>query len=121
MKAVVIYPTGQVLIENFTEPAHRSLAAKVGGLFEIVYHPARLKQPYCMIVNEEFLLRNLPTNPVGCYLYATDMHGHPICGNVIISKVFGADLVSFTEAEAREIQKTMSNLQELLKEVESDE
>lgn len=116
MKAIVIYPSGQVLAENLPQPTHKGCADKVGGLFEIVYRPMRLKQPYCMIVNEDFLRLELPINPVGCYLYGADQHGHPICGTIVISKIQGPDLVSLTDNEAKEISKTMTRLMNLLKE-----
>ena len=83
MNGIVITPSGEIYIRQFEEPLYRSAGEVVGGLIEVV-RPKRLGKPYCMIVNEEFLLLGLPKNPVGSYLYATDEHGHPICGSTYI-------------------------------------
>lgn len=108
MKVVVVRTDGTVYVERLTRPIHQSAGTIVGGNIEMVY-PARLKQPYCMICNEIFLWENLPLNRVGCYLYGTDLHGQPICGNIIISKIKGEDLADLTEAETKDIIKAMEH------------
>lgn len=37
-----------------------------------------------MLVDEEGLLKSLRANAIGCFLYGTDIHGHPIMGNILI-------------------------------------
>ena len=37
-----------------------------------------------MVVNEEGLILDLPLNPYASILYGTQLHGHPIVGNVAI-------------------------------------
>lgn len=59
---------------------------RLGGYMEIV-HPKRLDPPYVMIVDEEGLLKDLPENFVGCWLYETDKHGVPIVGKILIAKI----------------------------------
>ena len=70
-------------VQEFSEPACKSIGEAVDGYIEIV-HPVRLGRPYCMVVNEEGLLRNLPMNVLGSYLYGTDTHGSPIAGNIVL-------------------------------------
>ena len=48
--------------------------------------PKRLKPPYCMMVDDEGVYKELPVNYVGSYLYQTDKHGHPIVGDIYIFK-----------------------------------
>lgn len=62
-----------------------SLQKFFDGLSEHV-RPRRLTPPYCMMVDEEGLLKGLPLNPVGCYLYETDKHNNPIVGDIYLLK-----------------------------------
>ena len=50
------------------------------------YTPKGLPGPFCMVVNEEGLLRGLPLNLFGCILYDTVRHGNPIVGDIVILK-----------------------------------
>ena len=63
-----------------------------------------LERPYCMMVNEEGLLLNLPLNPLGSILYGTPQHGQLIVGDVIFLRegYHGGepDVVGMTEDEA---------------------
>ena len=72
-------------VQEFSEPAHKSIGDAVGGWIEIV-HPKRLEYPYCMVVNEEGVLRKLPINSFGSFLYGTDTHGWPIAGDAVLMK-----------------------------------
>jgi hypothetical protein len=89
-------------IADFDRPAYKSVGKAVDGYIEIV-HPRRLEFPYCMIVNEEGLLRGLPLNPYGSYLYGIEAHGNPIVGDIVILKegfVNGEpDLVGLSDEE----------------------
>ena len=89
-------------IADFDRPAYKSVGKAVDGYIEIV-HPRRLGFPYCMIVNEEGLLRGLPLNPYGSYLYGIEAHGNPIVGDSVILKegfVNGEpDLVGLSDEE----------------------
>lgn len=111
MNGIVVTTKGEIYHREFQEPLHRSAGEVVGGHIEFV-RPSRLGKPYCMIVNEEFLLQGLPVNPVGCYLYATDEHGHPICGNIIIMKEHGEDIINLDPAELRLICGYMKMIKE---------
>lgn len=85
MKGIVITTKNEMRVQEFPEPAHKSIGDAVGGWIEIV-HPMRLEQPYCMIVNEEGMLRNLPINKFGSFLYRVDRHCIPILGDIVLLK-----------------------------------
>lgn len=85
MKGIVITTKYEMWVQEFSEPAYKSIGEAVGGCIEIV-HPARLGRPYCMVVNDEGLLRNLPMNVLGSFLYRTDIHGSPIVGAIVLLK-----------------------------------
>ena len=85
MKGIVITTKNEMRVQEFSEPAHRSIGDAVGGYFEVV-RPVRLKRPYCMIANEEGVLLNLPMNVFGSFLYGTDYHGNPILGDIVLLK-----------------------------------
>ena len=85
MKGILINTKNEMRVKEFSEPAHRSIGDAVGGWIEIV-RPVRLERPYCMIVNEEGTLINLPRNSFGSFLYGTDYHGNPILGDIVVLK-----------------------------------
>ena len=85
MKGIVITTKNEMRVQEFSEPAHRSIGDAVGGWIEVV-HPKRLEYPYCMVVNEEGVLQKLPINSFGSFLYGTDTHGWPIAGNAVLMK-----------------------------------
>ena len=85
MKGILINTKNEMRVKEFSEPAHRSIGDAVGGWIEIV-RPVRLERPYCMIVNEEGTLINLPRNSFGSLLYGTDYHGNPILGDIVLLK-----------------------------------
>ena len=85
MKGIVITTKDEMRVQEFSEPVHRSIGDAVGGWIEVV-HPKRLEYPYCMVVNEEGVLRKLPINSFGSFLYGTDTHGWPIAGDAVLMK-----------------------------------
>ena len=85
MKGIVITTKDEMRVQEFSEPAHKSIGEAVGGWIEIV-RPVRLEPPYCMIVNEEGTLLNLPMNMFGSFLYGTSYHGNPILGDIVLLK-----------------------------------
>ena len=111
MIGIVVTHDGNIYAKDFREPLYRSTGEVVGGRTEIV-RPRRLGRPYCMIVNEEFLLLQLPLNPVGCYLYDTDKHGHKTCRTIIIMKEQGEDSVALDPKEQRVISHYMKMIHE---------
>lgn len=85
MKGIVITTEDEMRVQEFSEPAHKSIGEAVGGWIEVV-RPVRLKRPYCMIVNEKGALINLPRNIFGSFLYGTNYHGNWILGDIVLLK-----------------------------------
>lgn len=85
MKGIVIATNNEMRLQEFSEPTYKSIGDAVGGWIEIV-RPVRLERPYCMIVNEEGALLNLPMNMFGSFLYGTGYHWNPILGDIVLLK-----------------------------------
>lgn len=85
MKGIVITTDGKMSVQEFALPLFESMKPVIGGWIEHV-HPRRLAAPYCMIVDEEGLLKGYGLNLVGSYLYETDKHGQPIVGTIVLMK-----------------------------------
>lgn len=117
MKGIVVTTDLEIRIEEFSDPLYKTVGSAVGGYIEHV-KPARLRHPYCMIVNEEGRLLYLPLNYVGSYFYGTDQHGEPIVGNIVIMKdgYRGGepDIVGLNDVEAEQIKDVIIDLIEPL-------
>ena len=117
MKGIVVTTDLEIRIEEFSDPLYKTVGSAVGGYIEHV-KPARLRHPYCMIVNEEGRLLDLPLNYVGSYFYGTDQHGEPIVGNIVIMKdgYRGGepDIVGLNDVEADQIKDVIIDLIEPL-------
>ena len=117
MKGVVVTTDLEIRIAEFSDPLYKTVGSAVGGYIEHV-KPARLRHPYCMIVNEEGRLLDLPLNYVGSYFYGTDQHGEPIVGNIVIMKdgYRGGepDIVGLNDVEAEQIKDVIVDLIEPL-------
>lgn len=117
MKGIVVTTDLEIRIEEFSDPLYKTVGSAVGGYIEHV-KPARLRHPYCMIVNEEGRLMDLPLNYVGSYFYGTDQHGEPIVGNIVIMKdgYRGGepDIVGLNDVEAEQIKDVIIDLIEPL-------
>lgn len=125
MKAITISTDNEIKkidVKQNGAPLYELMKKPVGGWYENV-HPRRLPSKYVMIVNEEGLLHDLPINTVGSYLYATDIHGQPIVGDVIILKLGHyqgePDVIGMTDDETNELMndflKIISNLKGVIK------
>lgn len=117
MKGIVVTTDLEIRIEEFSDPLYKTVGSAVGGYIEHV-KPARLRHPYCMIVNEEGRLLDLPLNYVDSYFYGTDQHGEPIVGNIVIMKdgYRGGepDIVGLNDVEAEQIKDVIIDLIEPL-------
>ena len=117
MKGIVVTTDLEIRIEEFSDPLYKTVGSAVSGYIEHV-KPARLRHPYCMIVNEEGRLLDLPLNYVGSYFYGTDQHGEPIVGNIVIMKdgYRGGepDIVGLSDVEAEQIKDVIIDLIEPL-------
>lgn len=85
MKGLVINTFNHFSVQEYGEPLYRTVGETVGGYIEVV-HPKGLPAPYCMIVNEEGIIQELPVNLMGSILYESHIHGSPIVGNIVIMK-----------------------------------
>lgn len=87
--------------ESMLEFCYRAIGCQT---IEVV-HPKGLADGLVMVVDEEFLLVDKPViNFVGSFLYGTQNHRSPICGNVLIMREVkdenGADLAFLDEPDA---------------------
>lgn len=112
-KAVLIKTDMTIQAIDLTEPLYRSLGAAVGGHFEIV-RPRGLRSPYVMIVNEDFIHLGLPRNEIGCYLYQTKIHGHPIQGDIIIIQENETDLIGLDPLDIPLVIKAMQQAKKMV-------
>lgn len=91
---------------EYDAPNYGVIKKAVGGWYERV-HPVGLERPYCMMVNDDGLLRGLPLNLIGSILYGTPQHGQPIVGDIIFLKdgYHGGepDVVGMTTDEAQRL------------------
>lgn len=113
MKGIVITTDNVVSAEDFTSPLYESVGKVVDGYIEIV-SPRGLPSPFCMIVNEEGIIKGLPMNIVGSFLYQTYIHGSPILGNIVIMKYGmtpeGPDIVGLEDEETAVIEKIIRGI-----------
>lgn len=111
MKEIVVTTNNKATVREFTSPLFESVGAAVGGFIEVV-HPRGLPQPYCMVVNEEGLLRGLPHNAHGSLLYGTPEHGYPIVGDIVIMQEGwtdeGPDIVGLSDDDVGRIITLLS-------------
>lgn len=85
MKAIKISVTDEISIVEVERPLYRSLNPIIGGGIEIV-RPKGLTRPFVMVVDDEGLLKEREFNFVGCVLYETYTHGHPIAGDIVLMR-----------------------------------
>lgn len=113
MKGLVVTAEGTIRQEEYDSPLYRSVGKTVGGHIEMV-RPKYLSQPYCMIVNEDGISLDLPLNHIGCLLYGTQEHGHPILGDVVFLKdgfTNGErDIVGLDEDEVKTLAQELSDM-----------
>ena len=102
MKGLIIKADGEISIEEFSAPLHKSLGQAVGGFIEVVrcaFLPSSLR----LVVNEEGVINHLPFNRICSHLYGSRLHGQYIFGDTVImgyGLVDGEpDLVGLTDAD----------------------
>lgn len=112
MKGIVITADDRISIRDFSAPLYRSVGETVDGLIEIV-HPIGLLNPYCIIVNEEGIVRGLKINRVGSLLYGSHFHGNPILGDLVVMKTAftpeGPDIVGLEDDELQHLYKLLKD------------
>lgn len=88
MTAIKIDTENNVSVVELGASVYEELDRLLGGWPERVC-PRRLPPPYCMLVDESGILKDLPNNMIGSYLYQTDLHGYPIVGDIYIMREEG--------------------------------
>lgn len=118
MKGVVVTTELDIYIQDFAYPLYKTVGEVVGGHIERV-QPMLLERPYCMIVNEEGLLLDLPVSTAGCALYRSDIHGSPIVGNIVIMQLGyyngEPDIVGLSDEAAEEIKARLERAAKAVK------
>lgn len=87
MKAIKITTDGRVMPVHVTNCAENLAREIDASMIERVKISARFgfSRDFAMVIDEEGLLQNNPVcNPAASFLYATDEHGQPIMGDVLL-------------------------------------
>ena len=123
MKGLAINTENKMQFKDYSTPVLNSISKEVDGYIEIV-RPKYLPEGFCMVVNDEGLLRNLPLNQIACFLYGTPEHGQPIVGNVVILREAfvddGLDFVDMTDNDQTTLTALMSLYGDITTESESE-
>ena len=105
MKGIVITTKDEIYTADFLQPYYETIGKVVDGWIDIV-HPMLLKNNFVMVVNDDGLIKELPRNRLGSFLYGTPMTD-PIVGNIVICKEGytenGLDLIDAEEHELEEL------------------
>lgn len=109
MKGIVITPAMEISVQDFSDLLYESLGTAVGGYIEHVL-PKHLERPYCLICNEEGLLKELPVNPIASWLYGIQEHGQPIVGTVVLMKDEAQDIVGLSGEDMDKLVVMLSKL-----------
>lgn len=83
--AIKVTCSGEACIVKGQNTTLLDFCEKYIGFPEFV-HPKRLPHPFAIAVDEIGLYKDLPMNLIGSWLYQTDIHGHPIVGDLLILK-----------------------------------
>lgn len=72
-----------------------------------------------MLADEEGILKNLPMNMIGSYLYESDIHGTPIVGDILFAAEHltddGIDLCGIQEPACRKLVEQLNVLKNKLR------
>ena len=103
MKTVKVTTKNVVSIIDVDFDNYKDIQRAIGGHFETV-RTERMRAVFgdgdlIMIVDESGLLKQLPENMLGCVLYGTHAHGHPIVGDLIFARIQGEDIVGLDDPE----------------------
>jgi hypothetical protein len=113
LKAIVVTTDNKMEVKEFCSPLYKSCREVIDGYIEIV-RPKGLPRPYCMVVDDERMLKDLPLNFVGSTFYETAKHGVPIVGNIIILKdgftSDGPDLVGLESEDIEIISNAVNKI-----------
>ena len=103
MKTVQVTTDNKISVIDVNFNDFRDIQHAIGGHFETV-RTERMRAVFgdgdlIMIVDESGQLKRLPENMLGCVLYGTCEHGHPIVGDLIFARIQGEDVVGLDDPE----------------------
>ena len=102
MKTIKVDTNNKISFVDVNFDDYRDIRRVIGGRIESVRTPRIAHffgEDAVMIVDEEGLIKDLPMNQLGCFFYGTMFHGHPIVGDLILTKVVGEDLTAPDDVE----------------------
>jgi len=110
MKAIFITTKDDVsIVEVNTCPDSSEIIEKIGGYMEIVY--PKCLPGYCLLVDDEGLLKGKEFNYYGSFWYGFFSHGNPIVGDILVTKLDSrGDFVSLTDEDIVEIKRSIDGL-----------
>lgn len=118
MMTVKLHTNGLIEQHEIDEKAYEykfeAFAAAIGCEWIDIVHAANLPEGYCLVVDDEGLLKGQPVvNLIASYLYGTQEHGQPLCGDVLIAKdeytPDGLETVGLEEADFYKVMDVLTN------------
>ncbi len=107
-KALKIDTKQNITVVDLEEPLYTAIQKEIGGYFQEV-RTNRLPENHVMLVDEEGLLKELPFNAFGSFLYGIDRHNQAIVGDILIMKtkmtVEGPDLMTLSIEEVGKLSR----------------
>ena len=109
MKTIRVTADSEISVVDVDFDDFQSVQNMLGGYVEVVNtcRQSYLFEEVVMLVDEEGLLKELPKNPVGSYLY-----GGLIVGDVILAQFAGEELIAPKSVE--ELEKRLAAMSQLI-------
>lgn len=87
-KTLKVTTDNKISVIDIDYDDYRSFQKAIGGYFETVRTQRMYDyfgQPMMMLVDEEGLIKGLPMNPCGSWMYGADKHGNIIAGDFVLA------------------------------------
>ena len=106
MLGLVITVDGKMYKKDFAAPLYDSVNEVTGGRYMGRVQPALLPRPFCILIDEEGLLKKNPVPNVVASMWYNGWP-HVIVGNIVVMKTgwtsSGRDIVGLTDEECNQI------------------
>lgn len=103
MLGLVITTDDKMYKKDFKAPLFQSVTDTIGGFEKVT--PRGLPRPFCFMVDDIGVLKNLPVNPVGTAWY--DAEPNKIHGDIVVMKLGwtpdGPDIIGLTEEDCETV------------------
>ena len=112
MKTLKITTDNKISIIDVNFDDYKALRRAIGGYVETVHTQIMydyFRAPVLMLVDEEGLLKDLPTNAVASYFYGYQNHGHIIAGDAIFAISLGENMTGFGGRDSEQWMNKMLN------------